>query len=140
MLEGGEDPEFIARRLIILASEDIGLADPHALPLRWRPPTPWPTSGCPKRPLHLTEATIYLAAAPKSNSVGRAMAKSAANSSRMAHLERSAPSAVGGIPGRRETGSRFWVRDAHDFEGGVVPSSTPERCPCRGSVRAGGAW
>ena len=49
MLEGGEDPRFIARRMVILASEDIGNADPRALRWRWRPPTPSSTSGCPRR-------------------------------------------------------------------------------------------
>ena len=49
MLEGGEAPEFIARRIVILASEDIGNADPQALPLAWRRPARWNGWGCRKR-------------------------------------------------------------------------------------------
>lgn len=73
MLEGGEDPEFIARRLIILASEDIGLADGHALPLAVAAANALAYVGLPEAEYHLTQATIYLATAPKSNSIGRAM-------------------------------------------------------------------
>jgi putative ATPase len=75
MLEGGEDPEFIARRLIILASEDIGLADPHALPLAVAAADALAYVGLPEATYHLTEATIYLASAPKSNSVGSAYSR-----------------------------------------------------------------
>ncbi len=73
MLEGGEDPEFIARRLIILASEDIGLADPNALLQAVAAGSALAYVGLPEAAYHLTQATIYLAGAPKSNSVGRAM-------------------------------------------------------------------
>jgi putative ATPase len=74
MLEGGEDPEFIARRLIILAAEDVGLADPHALPLAIAAADALAYVGLPEATYHLSEATIYLATAPKSNSVARAIA------------------------------------------------------------------
>ena len=140
MLEGGEDPEFIARRLIILASEDIGLADPHALPLAVAAADALAYVGLPEATYHLTEATIYLAAAPKSNSVGRAMARARQLVTRWPVGKRSAPSAVGGIPGRRETGSRFWVPLRPRLRGWRGrPAVLPGRCPCRGSVRAGGA-
>lgn len=73
MLEGGEDPEFIARRLIILASEDVGLADSNGLQVAVAAADALAYVGLPEAAYHLTHATLYLATAPKSNSVGRAM-------------------------------------------------------------------
>ena len=67
MLYAGEDPRFIARRLVILASEDVGNADPQALPWRWPPSRPWNSSGLPEGRIPLAQATVYLACAPKSN-------------------------------------------------------------------------
>jgi len=72
MLESGEDLMFIARRLVILAGEDIGLADPHALPVAVAAQQAAHFIGMPEAMFPLTEATLYLATAPKSNSVGRA--------------------------------------------------------------------
>jgi putative ATPase len=68
MLEAGEDPRFIARRLVISASEDIGLADPHALPMAVAAFHALELIGLPEARLNLAEATVYLALAPKSNS------------------------------------------------------------------------
>ena len=73
MLEGGEDPEFIARRLIILASEDIGMADSNGIQVAVAASEALAYVGLPEATYHLAHATIYLATAPKSNSVGRAM-------------------------------------------------------------------
>ncbi len=67
MLEAGEDPKFIARRLIILASEDIGNADPFALTLATSAFTAVTYIGLPEGALVLAQATTYLASAPKSN-------------------------------------------------------------------------
>ncbi len=67
MLEAGEDPKFIARRLIILASEDIGNADPSALTLANSAFTAVTYIGLPEGALVLAQATTYLASAPKSN-------------------------------------------------------------------------
>ena len=68
MIDAGEDPRFIARRLIILAAEDIGLADPSALPLATAAAEAVALIGMPEGRIPLAEATIYLATAPKSNS------------------------------------------------------------------------
>jgi len=68
MLEAGEDPLFVARRLVILASEDIGLADPHALTLAVACQQAAHFLGMPEARLPLAETTVYLARAPKSNS------------------------------------------------------------------------
>ena len=68
MLAGGEDPRFIARRLVILASEDVGLADPQALPLTVAAHHAVDFVGLPEAELTLAHATLYIATAPKSNS------------------------------------------------------------------------
>lgn len=67
MVEAGEDPRFIARRLVILASEDIGLADPQALVVAMAAADAVSFLGMPEGRIPLAEATIYLALAPKSN-------------------------------------------------------------------------
>ncbi len=69
MLYAGEDPEFIARRIVIHASEDIGLADPMALVVAVAAAHALQFVGLPEAQLNLAEATLYLATAPKSNSV-----------------------------------------------------------------------
>jgi len=73
MVEAGEDPRFIARRLVILASEDIGLADPGALSVATAAMTSAAQIGLPEARLPLAQATIHLALAPKSNAVIRAI-------------------------------------------------------------------
>ncbi len=67
MLAGGEDPRFIARRLVILASEDVGLADAQALPLAVAAHHAVDFIGLPEAELTLAHATLYIATAPKSN-------------------------------------------------------------------------
>lgn len=68
MISGGEDPRFIARRLVILAAEDVGLADPSALPLANATMNVVAQIGMPEGRIPLASTTIYLALAPKSNS------------------------------------------------------------------------
>lgn len=75
MIESGEDPMFIARRMIILASEDIGLAEPMALLVATSAAQAVEYVGLPECILNLAQAVIYLAAAPKSNSVYLAVEK-----------------------------------------------------------------
>jgi putative ATPase len=67
MIDGGEDPKFIARRMVILASEDIGNADPHALPLAVACFNAIDVIGMPEGRIILAQAATYLASAPKSN-------------------------------------------------------------------------
>ncbi len=74
MIDAGEDPKFIARRLIILASEDIGNADPQALVLATAAFTAVTYIGMPEGALVLAQATTYLASAPKSNASYKAIA------------------------------------------------------------------
>jgi len=73
MVEAGEDPRFIARRLVISASEDIGLADPTALPTAVAAAQAVQLIGMPEARLNLAQATVALALAPKSNAVIRAI-------------------------------------------------------------------
>lgn len=75
MIEGGEDPEFIARRLVILAAEDIGLANPNALLMATSCFQAVQMIGMPESRIILSEATIYLATSPKSNSAYEAIGK-----------------------------------------------------------------
>ena len=74
MLEGGEDPRFIARRMVILASEDIGNADPMALVIATAAGAAVDRVGLPECALNLAQAAAYLALAPKSNASMRAIA------------------------------------------------------------------
>ena len=75
MLAAGEDPEFIARRMVIFASEDIGLADPEALGQAVGAARALAFVGLPEAAYNLSQAAVYLAAAPKSDSVKAAMGK-----------------------------------------------------------------
>ncbi len=70
MLAAGEDPRFILRRLIVLAGEDIGLADPQGIVVATAAATAFEYIGMPEGIFPITEATLYLATAPKSNSTG----------------------------------------------------------------------
>ncbi|MGC9398540.1 MAG: replication-associated recombination protein A [Anaerolineae bacterium] len=70
MVEAGEDPRFILRRLLILAAEDVGLASPMAISVVMSCAQAFEWVGMPEGQYHLAEATLYLATAPKSNSVG----------------------------------------------------------------------
>ena len=72
MLKGGEDPRYIARRLVRFATEDVGMADPHALPLVISAWEAYERLGSPEGELALTQAVIYLATAPKSNAIYKA--------------------------------------------------------------------
>jgi putative ATPase len=75
MLEAGEDPRFIARRIVILASEDVGNADPRALSVATAAWQAVEMVGLPECQLNLAQAVIYLATAPKSNSATEAISK-----------------------------------------------------------------
>ncbi|MDP1731994.1 MAG: replication-associated recombination protein A [Devosia sp.] len=78
MLDAGEDPLFLARRLIRMASEDIGMADPQALPLAVAARDAYQMLGSPEGELALAQAVVYLAAAPKSNAVYTAFSEASA--------------------------------------------------------------
>jgi putative ATPase len=86
MLEGGEDPRFIARRMIVLASEDIGNADPRALLVAVAAAHAVEHVGLPEARLNLSQAAIYLARAPKSNASYVALKEAAADVREHGHV------------------------------------------------------
>ena len=118
MLEAGEAPEFIARRLVILASEDIGNADPHALPLATAAVAAVERVGLPEGRFALAQATIYLACAPKSNAAGRAL--DAAEQAIAAGADLEVPAHLRNTPprGPHEAGAQY--RLPHDYPGNYV--------------------
>ncbi len=119
MLEGGEDPLYIARRLVRFASEDIGLADPQALVLAMAAQQAVHFIGLPEGALALAELAVYLAAAPKSNAVLAAYGQ-ATQDALQTRAEpvplwiRNAPT-----PLMKELGYGVGYRYAHDEEDGV---------------------
>jgi putative ATPase len=120
MIEAGEDPRFIARRLVILASEDIGLADPQALPIAVAAAHALELVGLPEAQLNLAEATIYLSLAPKSNAVIKAIG--AASADVRAGLSGAVPAHLrdAHYPGARRLEHGKGYRYAHDFPDGVA--------------------
>jgi putative ATPase len=121
MLAGGEEPRFIARRLVILASEDIGLANPNALLLANACFDTVHKIGMPEARITLAETTIYLATSPKSNTaymaINEALAfvnNSTTNHPVPLHL-RNAPTKL-----MSEAGYGKDYKYAHDYAGGFV--------------------
>lgn len=86
ILEGGEEPLFLARRLIRMASEDIGLADPSALPLAIAARDAYEMLGSPEGELALAQVVVYLALAPKSNALYTAYGTSREVAAKTSHL------------------------------------------------------
>ncbi|MDP1607761.1 MAG: replication-associated recombination protein A [Chlamydiales bacterium] len=86
MCEGGEDPLYIARRLIRVASEDIGLADPHALQIALSGYNTFHMLGSPEGELAIAEVAIYLALAPKSNALYKAYKMAREDAAKTGHL------------------------------------------------------
>jgi putative ATPase len=86
MLEGGEDPRYIARRMIVHASEDVGLADPRALLVAVAAAQAVEHVGLPEARLNLAEAAIYIARAPKSNAVLKAIGAASEDVRQHGHL------------------------------------------------------
>jgi putative ATPase len=120
MAEAGEDPRFIARRIVILASEDIGLADPQALVVAVAAAQAVALIGWPEARLTLAEAVIYCSLAPKSNAVITAI--SAAADDVRAGLAGPVPAHLrdSHYPGAKRIEHGRGYRYSHDFPGGVV--------------------
>ena len=120
MIEAGEDLMFVARRLVILAAEDIGLADPQALSVAMAAQQAAHFVGLPEAVLPLTEAALYLALAPKSNSAltsygaARELIEETGNEPVPLHL-RNAPTGL-----MKSMGYGRDYKYAHDYEGGVA--------------------
>ncbi|MEB3048709.1 replication-associated recombination protein A [Mycolicibacter sp. MYC123] len=125
MLTAGEDPRFIARRLMILASEDIGMADPSALQTAVAAAQTVALIGMPEAQLTLAHACVHLATAPKSNAVTTALGAA------MADIRAGKAGAVpahlrdGHYSGAQALGNAVGYRYAHDHPDGVVPQQYP---------------
>ncbi len=116
MIEGGEDPKFIARRMIILASEDIGNADPYALTLAMSCFNAIDVIGMPEGRIVLAQTATYLAAAPKSNASYLAIEQAIEDASRQPNLPvplhiRNAPTKL-----MKELGYSAGYKYGHDFD------------------------
>ncbi len=120
MLEGGEDILFIARRMIILAAEDIGLANPNALLLANACFQAVHQVGMPEARIILSETAIYLATSPKSNSAYMAIEKALDTVKTTGDL--SVPLAIRNAPTRlmKELGYGKDYKYAHDYEGHFI--------------------
>jgi putative ATPase len=120
MLEGGEDPKFIARRMIVLASEDIGNADPYAITLATSCFTAVDYIGMPEARIVLAQTATYLASCPKSNASYRAVedaledARNLPDEQVPLHL-RNAPTGL-----MKDLGYGKEYRYSHDFDGSFV--------------------
>ena len=121
MLAGGEDPLYIARRLVRIASEDIGLADPRALSVTLAAKDAFHFLGSPEGELALAEATIYLATAPKSNRVYTAFGRAAEAAA--AHPAEAVPLHIRNAPTKlmEELGYGAGYQYAHDHDHAYAP-------------------
>ncbi len=120
MVEGGEDPKFIARRMLILAAEDIGLANPNALLLAQACFQAVNVIGWPESRIILSEAAIYLATSPKSNSIYMAIESAIENVREKGDL--SVPLNIRNAPTRlmKNLGYGKDYKYAHSYEGNFV--------------------
>ena len=120
MLAAGEDPLYVARRLVRFASEDVGNADPHALPLAVAAFQAYHQLGTPEGELALAQCCVYLATAPKSNAVYRALGQAMEEVERSGSLPpplviRNAPTGL-----MKDLGYGAGYRYAHDEAGKIA--------------------
>jgi putative ATPase len=125
MIEAGEDPRFIARRLVIQASEEVGMADPTALQVAVAAAQAVQLIGLPEATLNLAQATVHIATAPKSNAVTTAIS---------AAMEDVRKGAIGSVPphlrdghyaGAKKLGNATGYRYPHDVPDGVLAQQYP---------------
>lgn len=127
MLTAGEDPRFIARRLVISASEDIGLADSNALRVAMDAQQAFEFIGMPEGRIPLAHATVYLATAPKSNSayaaLGKAMqdVKEGRTLAVPEHLRTTTRKKIAHASGTSEQALQYLY--SHDYEGNYTPQA-----------------
>jgi putative ATPase len=126
MLEGGEDPRFIARRMIVLASEDIGNADPQALLVAVAAAQAVEHVGLPEARLNLAQAAIYLARAPKSNASYAALKAATADVREHGHLRPPAALRSAAYPGARKLGRGEGYVYPHDDPAGFGVDCLPD--------------
>jgi putative ATPase len=125
MIEAGEDPRFIARRLVIQASEEVGMADPTALQVAVAAAQAVQLIGLPECALNLAQATVHIATAPKSNAVTTAIS---------AAMDDVRKGAIGSVPphlrdghyaGAKKLGNAVGYRYPHDVPEGVLAQQYP---------------
>ena len=127
MLHAGEDPRFIARRLVISASEDIGLADSNALRVAIDAQQAFEFVGMPEGRIPLAHATVYLATAPKSNSAYAALGAAMQDIEKgrtlavPEHLRTRTRKKLASASGTEDAKLQYLY--AHDYEGGYVPQA-----------------
>jgi putative ATPase len=120
MLEGGEDVRFLARRIVILASEDVGNADPHALPLAVAAMQATEFVGLPECQLTLAQAVAYLACAPKSNAATVAIGEARADVTNQRVLPVPVSLRDSHYQGAKQFGHGVGYEYSHNAEGGVA--------------------
>ncbi len=120
MLEAGESPRFLARRLVILASEDVGMADPSALVVASAAAHAVELVGLPEAQLNLAQATVHLALAPKSNRVTVALGAAMADVRDGPHTDVPAHLRGTGYAGAASLGHGDGYRYPHDDPRGIV--------------------
>jgi putative ATPase len=117
MIEGGEDARFIARRMVILASEDVGNADPHALPLAVAAAHAVEHVGMPEAAHALAQAAVYLSLAPKSNASYKALGAARAHIREHGAAAPPAPLRSAAYPGATKLGRGIGYDYPHDHPG-----------------------
>ncbi len=126
MIEGGEDPRFIVRRMIVLASEDIGNADPQALLGAVAAAQAVEHVGLPEARLNLAQAAVYLARAPKSNASYVALGRATADVRERGHLKPPAALRSAAYPGAKALGRGKGYVYPHDDPEGFAVDCLPE--------------
>jgi putative ATPase len=140
MLEGGEDARFIARRMVVLASEDIGNADPRALLVAVAAANAVEHVGLPEARLNLAQAAIYLARAPKSNASYVAVKKATQDVRERGNLSPPKPLRSAGHPqAKRKLGRGAGYVNPHDDPTGFEFEYLPEELKGREYYRPSGA-
>jgi putative ATPase len=139
MLEGGEDARFIARRMIVLASEDIGNADPRALLVAVAAAQAVEHVGLPEARLNLAQAAVYLARAPKSNASYVALGKATQDVREHGHLNPPDALRSAAYPGARKLGRGQGYVYPHDDARGFAVDCLPEELAGRVYYEPSGA-
>ncbi|MCS7015708.1 MAG: replication-associated recombination protein A [Gemmatales bacterium] len=121
MLESGEDVRFIARRIVICASEDVGNADPRALAVAMAAQQAVEFLGLPECMFALAQAALYVATAPKSNAVTRALQAARRDVQQGRTLPVPKPLQDASYPGAKQLGRGEGYLYSHDFPAGFVP-------------------
>ncbi len=138
MLEGGEDPRFIARRMVILASEDVGDADPQALVVAVAAAQAVEHVGLPEARLNLAQAAIYLACAPKSNAVYVALGEATRDVREGGNVRPPKALRDASYPGARKLGHGTGYVYPHDDPAGFEVDYLPDELKGRTYYRPSG--